>query len=52
MGHFLRWDRIAVVTDVDWIKHTIRIFSFLMPGDVRAFTTSEAIQARKWIASA
>ena len=26
VGHLSRWERIAVVTDVDWIRYTIRIF--------------------------
>src|SRR5690242_2267109 len=30
--HVLRWDRSAVVTDVDWIRYTIRAFSFVIPG--------------------
>jgi hypothetical protein len=28
----VRKQRVAVVTDVEWIKHGVRIFSFLMPG--------------------
>ena len=44
-----RWERIAVVTDVDWIRHTIRVFSFLMPGVVRIFPVNEQRQAREWI---
>ena len=52
MKHFTRWERIAVVTDVDWIKNTIRIFSFLMPGQLRIFLAAAASQAREWIASA
>lgn len=52
MKHFTRWERIAVVTDVDWIKNTIRIFSFLMPGELRIFPAAAASQAREWIASA
>src|SRR5215813_2937159 len=41
VGHLSRWERIAVVTDVDWIRHTIRIFSFLIPGEVKVFPTSD-----------
>ncbi len=47
--HISRWERMAVVTDVDWIKHTMRFFSFLMPGEMRTFPCSEAEQARAWI---
>jgi hypothetical protein len=49
MEHLTRWERMAVVTDIDWIKHTIRFFSFLMPGEMKAFPSSEAAQARAWV---
>ena len=51
MEHFTRWERMAVVTDVDWIKHTMQFFSFMMPGQMRIFPTSEATAARAWIAA-
>ncbi|WP_163647693.1 STAS/SEC14 domain-containing protein [Modicisalibacter sp. 'Wilcox'] len=49
LGHLARWEKFAVVTDVEWIRHTIRLFSFLMPGEMRIFSTDEAAQAREWI---
>ena len=49
MEHFTRWERIAVVTDVEWIKHMVRLFGFLMPSATRLFSRSEAAQAREWI---
>jgi len=52
IGHLARWERVAVVTDVEWIKHTIRLFSFLLPGATKLFAAPEAEQARAWIASA
>ena len=51
MEHFLRWERVAVVTDVEWIKQTMRIFSFVMPADMRVFPVAEAAKARAWIVS-
>lgn len=48
-SHMLRWERFAVVTDIDWIKHTMKLFSFLMPGEMKVFSTDEAAQAREWI---
>ncbi len=48
--HFSRWERVAVVSDVDWIRHAVNIFRFLMPGEVRMFGNSESETARKWIA--
>ncbi len=47
--HLTRWERAAVVTDVEWIKQAMRLFSFLMPGAMKSFPTSEAEQARAWI---
>jgi len=52
MEHLLRWERIAVVTDVVWIANTVRAFGFLMPGKVRTFSLSEEKQARAWIEAA
>jgi hypothetical protein len=52
MEYLTRWERVAVVTDVEWIKHTMRLFSFLMPGALKSFPTSQAAQARGWIIAA
>jgi SpoIIAA-like len=49
MEHLTRWERMAVVTDVDWIKHTMQFFSFMMPGELRTFPRAEAAKARAWI---
>jgi len=49
--HLSRWERVAVVTDVDWIKHAVNVFRFL-PGEVRVFAVSEAAAAREWITAA
>ena len=49
VAHLSRWERIAVVTDVDWMRQTMRLFNFIIPGDVRIFPTAEAPQARAWI---
>jgi hypothetical protein len=52
MEHFTRWERVAVVTDVDWIKHTMQFFSFMMPGEMKIFPASDAAKARQWIVAA
>lgn len=49
MEHLTRWERAAVVTDVNWIKHTVQFFNFLMPGQMKIFPRSEAARAREWI---
>ena len=52
VGHLAGWERVAVVTDVDWIRHAVSVFRILMPGTVRVFPTNEAAAARSWIAAA
>jgi hypothetical protein len=49
MEHLLRWEPIAVVTDIDWIRHTVQVFSFITPGTNKIFTVNEEAQAREWI---
>ena len=49
MGHLLRWERIAVITNVEWIRYCVRAFRFLMPGAVRLFALEDAPKAREWI---
>jgi hypothetical protein len=49
MEHVLRWERIAVVTDVEWIRYTIRAFSFVIPAVTKIFPLDEEAKARDWI---
>jgi hypothetical protein len=52
-GHFFDWDRCAIVSDVEWVKHVSKFsefFRFLWPGEYRAFSEAEADKAREWIA--
>jgi hypothetical protein len=51
MRYLRRWERVAVVTDVDWIRIAIGVFRFLVPGEIRVFGTSQALDARNWIAA-
>ena len=49
MEHLLRWERVAVVTDIEWIRHTVNVFRFLLPGKIRVFAGNEAEAAHQWI---
>ncbi|HEY1413755.1 MAG TPA: STAS/SEC14 domain-containing protein [Rhodopila sp.] len=52
IGHLTRWERVAIVTDLDWIARSMQFFNFLVPCPMRVFPTSEAAQAREWITAA
>ena len=47
--HASRCERIAIVTDIAWVKLTVKAIRFLIPGEIRVFTTIEAPDARAWI---
>jgi SpoIIAA-like len=49
MENITRWERVAVVTDVGWIKQAVQLFGFLMPGVISLFSRAEAEHARAWI---
>lgn len=47
--HLTQWERIALVSDVDWIKHAVKAFAFLFHGELKLFPLAEADAARNWI---
>ena len=49
MKHLTSFERVAVVTDVDWIEKMIKAFGFALPGEVRVFDDDELERARRWI---
>ncbi|MEZ5461886.1 STAS/SEC14 domain-containing protein [Dokdonella sp.] len=48
--HLASWKKIAVVTDVDWIRWSVKSFGFAMPGQVRVFDQAGLAAAREWLA--
>ena len=51
MEHVTRWEKVAVVSDKDWLRHSVDVFGYLIPGEIRAFAATEEAEARTWIAS-
>ncbi|MGE5270200.1 MAG: STAS/SEC14 domain-containing protein [Thiohalocapsa sp.] len=49
IGHLSRWDRMACVTDVEWIRLAVNAFGFVLPGPLRVFPLAERDEARRWI---
>jgi SpoIIAA-like len=47
--HFSGWERMAVVSDIDWIRAAVKLFGLMMPGHVRAFQEGELADAKRWI---
>ena len=50
MRHFSSWERIALVTDVNWVRMIARAMGFTVPGEFRLFSNAELAEAKQWIA--
>lgn len=48
--HLTKWERVALVSDVDWISHLVTIFGWMMPGEVKRFPMAERDAAVAWAA--
>jgi hypothetical protein len=48
--HWRKWKRIALVTDVDWMKHGTDWFGWMTPGEVKHFPMAERAAAIAWAA--
>jgi hypothetical protein len=46
------WERLAVVTDKDWMRHAIAAFGWLTPGEIRVFEPEELEAAKAWTGGA
>ncbi len=44
------WEKVAVVSDKDWLKHMVKAFGWMIPGEVRVFELAELDAAKAWAA--
>ena len=49
MRHFSGWERIALVTDVAWLRTTATAFSFAVPAKFEIFGNAEFDDAKTWL---
>ncbi|MEO7072158.1 MAG: STAS/SEC14 domain-containing protein [Rhodanobacter sp.] len=47
--HFSGWERVALVTDVPWLRAAAAAMGFMVPADFRLFAASEMDEAKRWI---
>ena len=50
--HIPPCERVAIVTDVSWIRHMVKALRFLIPGEIQVFATVQAYEGRAWITAA
>ena len=48
--HLRAWKRIALVTDIDWMRHMTALFGWMTPGEVKVFPLAQRDEAIAWAA--
>jgi hypothetical protein len=48
--HLRAWKRIAVVTDITWMRDLTSLFGWMTPGEVKTFRIAELPEATEWAA--
>ena len=51
MKHLTGFEMIAVVSDQAWVRHTVNLLGYLMPGKVKTFSLAEEADASEWLTS-
>lgn len=49
VGHLKGWEKVAVVTDADWLENSIKAFGWMMPGEVKVFDDDKVSEAKEWL---
>src|SRR5690348_12235496 len=49
LEHVSRCERVAIVTDIGWVRLTVKALRFLIPSEIRVFATIQAEEGRAWI---
>jgi hypothetical protein len=49
LEHLYRCERVAIVTDIGWVRLTVKALRFLIPSEIRVFATIQADEGRAWI---
>jgi hypothetical protein len=49
LKHRSSWERMALITDKDWVRHGASAFGWLAPGELRLFEPSDRDEARAWL---
>ena len=46
------WERLALVTDVEWMRHVAGLLGWMVPGKFKTFPVAELEAAKTWTAAA
>jgi hypothetical protein len=49
LKHLAGWEKLAVISDVEWIRWAVKMFGMAIPGHVRVFHNCDLAEAKRWI---
>ena len=49
LGHLTTFTKVALVTDIDWLRHSTKFFGHLTPAQVMVFDMDDMSDAEEWI---
>jgi len=48
-GNLRAWNRVAIVSDADWLENAVKAFGWMMPGKVKVFDDDDIEEAKAWL---
>ena len=45
------WHRFALVSDIEWMRRTMELFAWAVPGEARTFWLDDLQRAKTWVAA-
>lgn len=50
INHRSAFKRIAIVTDKEWVSHTVHLVGWMVPGELEVFALDDLERAKEWAA--
>ena len=48
IGHWGAWEKIALVTDKDWVDDALKFLGWMVPGEIKVYPTDKLDDAKEW----
>jgi hypothetical protein len=49
LKHLQGWEKMAIVSNIEWVQAAVKIFRLVIPGHVRMFHNNELAGATRWV---
>jgi hypothetical protein len=47
--HLTKWNKMAIVSDQDWVNKISEVIGYVIPGNVKSFPRAEYEFAKEWV---